>query len=319
VTRYLITTDGRHQTGAGRDEIERRLAAGEFFWLDLFQPTDEEVAHLGEVFGLHPLALEDTERFGQRPKIDEYDDFTFLVVYGAADDEDRLVEVHCFFSERWIVTVHRDACPAFAELREHYLHSAAAVKAPVRLLHEVIDWLVDSFFPILTLIDDELDAIDEQIARDPDRGQLQEIFTMRRRLVGLRKVVLPQRDLLARLANGTVDLPGMTTEDQRYFRDVYDHQIRISELLESYRDLLSGAHDVYLSTVSNRLNEVMKQLAVIATVFLPLTFITGFFGQNFGWMIDHIDSSWAFVVLGIGAEVVALGALVAMFKRRGWF
>jgi magnesium transporter len=142
---------------------------------------------------------------------------------------------------------------------------------------------------------------------------------MRRQLVALRKVVLPQRDLLARLATGVAELPGMTAEDERYFRDVYDHQIRIFDLLETYRDLLAAAHDVYLSTVSNRLNGVTKQLTVIATIFLPLSFVTGFFGQNFGWMVDHIGSSWAFLVLGIGSELAALAALVVMFKRRGWF
>jgi magnesium transporter len=316
---FLITAGGDHPTGIDRAELERRLAADEFFWLDLFRPTADELALLREVFGFHPLALEDTERFGQRPKIEDYDDFTFLVVYGATEDEDRLVEVHCFFAERCLVTVHRDDCPAFAALRAHYLKSGAPTETPIRLLHEVIDWLVDSFFPILTELDDELDRIEELIAREPDNSQLQAIFDMRRRLVTLRKVVLPQRDLLARLATGVAELPGMTAEDERYFRDVYDHQIRIFDLLESYRDLLAGAHDVYLSTVSNRINSVMKQLAVIATIFLPLTFVTGFFGQNFGWMVEHISSSWAFLALGIGSEVVALAVLVVMFKRRGWF
>jgi magnesium transporter len=111
----------------------------------------------------------------------------------------------------------------------------------------------------------------------------------------------------------------MDTEDERYFRDIYDHLIRISELIDSYRDLLTSSMDVYLSTVSNRLNSVMKQLTVMATVFLPLTFITGFFGQNFGWMVGHIGSPWAFFGLGIGAEVVTVAGLFTLFKTRGWF
>jgi magnesium transporter len=111
----------------------------------------------------------------------------------------------------------------------------------------------------------------------------------------------------------------MTSEDERYFRDIYDHLIRISDLIDTYRDLLSSSLDVFLSTVSNRLNVVMKQLAVIATIFLPLTFITGFFGQNFGWMVRHIGSWPAFVGFGIGGEIVVVTLLVAFFKRRGWF
>ena len=121
------------------------------------------------------------------------------------------------------------------------------------------------------------------------------------------------------LIGGVAELPGMTQQDERYFRDIYDHLIRISDLIDTYRDLLTGSMDVFLSTTSNRLGVVTKQLAVIATVFLPLTFITGFFGQNFGWMVGHITSRPVFLGLGIGSELVALVILLAFFKRRGWF
>jgi magnesium transporter len=125
--------------------------------------------------------------------------------------------------------------------------------------------------------------------------------------------------MFASINGGVGELPGLTRGDERYFRDVYDHLIRISDLIDTYRDLLSSSMDVYLSTVSNRLNAVMKQLAVIATVFLPLTFVTGFFGQNFGWMVGRIGGWPEFVGLGIGIEVVTLLALLAFFRRRGWF
>jgi magnesium transporter len=111
----------------------------------------------------------------------------------------------------------------------------------------------------------------------------------------------------------------MTNEDEHYFRDIYDHLLRISDLIDTYRDLLTSSMDVYLSTVSNRLNSVMKQLTVMATVFLPLTFITGFFGQNFGWMVGHIASGWTFLAFGIGAELITVAALFTLFKTRGWF
>ena len=142
---------------------------------------------------------------------------------------------------------------------------------------------------------------------------------MKRLLVGMRKAVSPQRDAFAGLMGGVAELPGLAAGDERYFRDVYDHLIRISDLIDSYRDLLTSAMDVYLSTVSNRLNAVMKQLTVIATVFLPLTFITGFFGQNFGWLTGHIQHWGTFVALGLGTELLALLLLFTFFKRRGWF
>ena len=141
---------------------------------------------------------------------------------------------------------------------------------------------------------------------------------MKRLLVGLRKAVSPQRDTFARLAGGIGDLPGFTPEDERYFRDVYDHLIRISDLIDSYRDLLTGAMDVYLSTVSNRLNDVMKKLTVIATIFLPLAWITGFFGQNFGWLVRNVGSWEAFVFLGIGIELAVITVMVVLFRRSGW-
>ena len=142
---------------------------------------------------------------------------------------------------------------------------------------------------------------------------------MKRVLVGLRKTVSPQRDTFARLMGGIAELPGLAQDDERYFRDIYDHLIRISDLIDSYRDLLTGAMDVYLSTVSNRLNAVMKQLTIIATVFLPLSWLTGFFGQNFGFMVGHIEGWKTFVGLGVVSELLVLAALLVFFKRRGWF
>ena len=199
--------------------------------------------------------------------------------------------------------MHKDDAPAFAEIRERYKKRAAPVDHPSRLLYRIVDGLVDSFFPILADFDDRIDALENAIFTRADDRQLQEIFGMKRLLVGMRKAVTPQRDAFATLMGGVAELPGLADDDERYFRDVYDHLIRISDLIDSYRDLLTGAMDVYLSTVSNRLNTVMKQLAIIATIFLPLTWITGFFGQNFGYMVRGIASPWEFWVFGIGFEL----------------
>ena len=165
---------------------------------------------------------------------------------------------------------------------------------------------MDSFFPILADFDDRIDELEDGIFRKADDQQLQEIFQMKRLLVGIRKAITPQRDTFARVMGGVAELPGLDAEDERYFRDVYDHLIRISDLVDSYRDLLTGAMDVYLSTVSNRLNAVMKQLTIIATIFLPLSWLTGFFGQNFGFEVAHIGSWESFVGLGIGTELLGL-------------
>jgi magnesium transporter len=302
-----------------REKIEELLSKGEFFWLDLDRPDPDDFEILRNVLEFHPLALEDSEQFGQRAKLDEYDDYVFLVVYGAVPDEDRLVEVHCFFSERYLVTIHQDDCPAFREVRDRYARRAKPLERPSLLLYKIVDGLVDSFFPILADFDDRIDQLEDAIFLHASDEQLQELFAMKRLFVGLRKAITPQRDLFAGLMGGVADLPGMVPEDERYFRDVYDHLIRISDLIDTYRDLLTSSMDVYLSTVSNRMNAVMKQLTIIATIFLPLAWITGIFGQNFGFLVRHIASWEAFVVYGIGFEVIAVALLLAYFRRQRWF
>jgi magnesium transporter len=316
---YVVRGRGTQEIRFDRDTSERLLAAGEFFWLDLDRPTANDFQILRDVFKFHPLAIEDSEQFSQRAKLDEYDDFVFIVVYGATPDDDRLVEVHCFYSERFLITVHHDDCPVLAEIRRRYQQREKHIEQPALLLYRVVDGLVDSFFPVLAAFDDRIDELEDAIFLEADDDQLQEIFKMKRLLVGMRKGVSPQRDAFARLAGGIAELPGFEKEDERYFRDIYDHLIRISDLIDSYRDLLTGAMDVYLSTVSNRLNSVMKQLTIIATVFLPLTWLTGFFGQNFGFMVDEVGGWEMFVGLGVVSELLVLAALLLFFRRRGWF
>jgi len=316
---HLIDPGGATDVGVDRGLLERLRREERFWWLDLHSPTEEVLGLLGEVFGFHALAIEDATSFGQRPKLEEYDDFVFLVVYGAAPDEDDLVEVHCFYSDRFLVTVRRDDCPAFAEARERHGRRPDRLREPLLVLYQVVDGLVDSFFPLLTTVDEFIDAVEDAIFTAPDQEQLRRIFLVKRRVVALRRIVAPQRDLVASLASGVAALPGHSAESERLFRDVYDHLIRLTDTIDSYRDLLTGSVDAYLSTVSNRLNDVTKQLAVIATIFLPLTFLTGFFGQNFRWLVDVIGGEVDFWVLAVGLQVVALAGLLVLFRRRGWF
>jgi magnesium transporter len=314
---FLVDAEGAHDT-VDRELVKRHLAESEFFWLDLHKPTSADIALLADVFAFHPLAVEDATHFGQRPKLDAYDDFVLLVAYGANEDQDGLVEVHCFFSDRFLVTVHRDSCPPFDELRAR---AGAEMQPPAKgamLLYLVVDALADSFFPGLSKLDDRIDELENGVLQQPDDAQLQELFRLKRRLVTWRKVITPERDTFARLVTGVVVIPGMTPEMERYYRDVYDHLIRISDLVDSYRDLLTGAMDVYLSTVSNRLNDVMKRLTIVATIFMPLTWITGFFGMNFGRLVLNITGWPAFLVLGLTTQVVAIAVMLVLFRRRGW-
>jgi len=297
-----------------RENIELALKEDRLLWLDLNDTSDEVLSLLRDVFKIHPLAVEDVKEFNQRPKIEDYDDFVSIVAYGARQLGEPLVEVHCFYAEHFLVSVHRDPVPAIGDACRTLtrLHTDRRLVALYRLL----DALVDTMFPFLSAFDDRIDEIQDEIFVNPKEQHLAELFGLKRQLVDMRKAVSPQRDMTASLV--AQQLPGMTPETERYVRDLHDHLIRISDMVDSYRDLLSGSLDAYMSMVSNRLNDVMKQLTIIATVFLPLSFLTGFFGQNLGWLVNHLGGFPAFMIFGIGTEALAVAVLLTMFRRRGW-
>ncbi|HYY33381.1 MAG TPA: magnesium transporter CorA family protein [Gaiellaceae bacterium] len=315
---HLLDREGTVQPRLDRAAIESRLSSGEFFWLDLHSPGEEEFQLLRDVFRFHPLAIEDSEQFGQRAKIEDFGDFVFIVFFGASPppDQDRLVEVHCFYSDRFLVTIRQDEAPACDALRDRYAKRPAPLERPIVLLYRLLNELSDSFFPALEDLDGRIDELQDEMLGGPTDAQLQEMFAMRRTLVYLRRAVTPQRDLSGELARGLRTIPDLDEEAGRYFRDIYDHLIRVSDMIDSYRDLLSSAMDVYLSTVSNRLNVEMKRLTVIATIALPLIVISGFFGQNFGFLVRHIDSLWSFLVLGVGMPLVLFALLMVYLRRR---
>src|ERR1700750_1958973 len=299
-----------------RPNIELALKEDRLLWLDLHGTDGEVLPLLHGVFQTPPLAVEDVKESPQRPKIEDYDDFVSIVVYGARGLGEPLTEVHCFYAERFLVSVHRDEVPAVPEP----CHTLGRLHTDRRLvaLYRLLDALVDTMFPYLTAIDERIDELQDQIFVDPKESQLAGLFERKRELVTMRKMVTPQRDMVSTMMAQVVTIPGMTAESERYVRDLYDHLIRISDMVDSYRDLLSGSLDAYMSMVSNRLNDVMKQLTIIATVFLPLSFLTGFFGQNLGWLVNREGSLTAFLVFGIGTEVLAVLPLFVMFPRRGW-
>ena len=316
-----LRIDGSDQP-ATNENVLAALGGTEPFWLDLDdEQADGTVSEMLSVhFGFHPLAVQSAERFNQRPRIDDYDGFMYLVARGADPTHTGEAEVHCFWTDRYVVTVHRGGCPAIAQVRQRIgrHHASEAANPQLVIVYFVVSALVDSYFPVLASLDDQIDELEDEILARPTEEQLGRLFDLKRSLIALRKVVTPQRDMFATLLSGSDVLAGMTPDAERYFRDLYDHLIRISDLVDSYRDLMSGVLDTHLSTVSNRLNVVMKQLTMIATVFLPLSFLTGFFGQNFAWMVNRITTLPVFLGLGIGLQLLVVAALVVLFRRRGW-
>ena len=260
-------------TRIDREEIEALRARDEFFWLELHGSSPEEVQKVGDLFGLHPMAVKDLLAFGQRPKIDDYGDWVLLVYYGARLDEDGrpvLFEVQLVVSGSYIVSLHRDPAPELDQLRANFEQRPPTNESFV--IYRVLDVLTDTFFPVLAAMDESIDELENAVIEQPTDEQLQRIFRLKRDLVAMRKVITPQRDIFARAADQIIELRGLEkTGAHDYFRDVYDHLVRIHDLSESLRDLISGALDTYLSAISNRTNDTMRTLTIVTVMFLPMT------------------------------------------------
>ncbi len=264
---------------------------------------------------------------GQRPKLDVYGDEALLVLQAAVemhppeDENDHpLEEVHCHLSGEFIVTVHGERFQDLRQVRA-LLERSTAPKTERYYVYKIIDVIVDSYFPpVLADLDEEINDLEDAIVAGGGRKELQQTFGLKRLLLKLRRAVVPMRDLFARQAEVITDLAGgLEADSHDYFRDIYDHLIRITDELDGYHEMVSGCTDLYLSTVANRQGETSKQLAIIASIFLPLSFLTGFFGMNFDWSIAHVLSGpWSFFLLGIGSMVVSSAIMWWWFRHKGW-
>lgn len=302
------------------EAVRDRLSAGTILWLDLQAPSDAEIDRLGEVFGFHRLAIDDTHRFHQRAKLVDYDDHAFVIAFAAALDRARdRIEVHCYYRPGVVVSVHRQHCPAIDTWLGGGLDHE--FDAPgLFLLYRILDALAATFPPVVEEIDERLAVLEDAVLADPRPEQMGELSALKRQLSHLRRAVIPSRDTLGGGTSLAIEeLPGMTDEARRYFRDLYDHLVHVADQVDSEREHASSVMDVYLTTVNNRQNDVMKQLTAVSTIFLPLMFVTGFFGMNFPWMVRHIGGAGSFVALGLGVQVVSVAAVAVLLKRRGWY
>ena len=299
-------------------EIERLLVRDEFFWLDLDSPADDELDGLAAMLGWDALALEDAKEFGQRPKLDDYAKHALLVFYGVHAPEGTLVEVHIFVSGGWVVTIHRAPCQHLHMQRDALAHHPPKTEEGV--VYRILDALTDSFGPCVAQFDDEIERLEDSIVARAREEQVGDILRLRRAVGPMRRAASSQRDLFASVGDLIDRLPGLERDRARnQFRDVADHLQRTSEQLESHRDRLAGALQIYSSMSDNRLNRVTERLTLVATVFLPLTWTVGFFGQNFGWLVRHINSFADFMVWGVLVGLVApLIVLYLLFLRAGY-
>ena len=335
---FIKYEDGR----VSRDTSPEALASAvrdpeAVFWLDMLKPTDEEYALLDDVFGFHPLAIEDTLNYMQRPKIESYNHVGdacrqgyFYMVFHGPDLETfrqrlRTKELDLFVSERYLVTVHEEVMKSVEAVLQRAEADAARVldRGTDVLLHNIIDHMVDHYQPILDYLQDALDDLEERALTNPRPEVLTEIAMKKRELLNLRRIVGPQREVVAQLTRG--DVPFIREGTRVYLRDVQDHLIRTVEMVELYRDLVLGARDIYLSSISNNLNHIMKVLTIITVVALPMTVVTSFFGMNFDGDPDRGIPVWRWFLnhtTGLVTAILLIGGMMAglfyMFWRKGW-
>ncbi|HEX8919652.1 MAG TPA: magnesium/cobalt transporter CorA [Chloroflexota bacterium] len=292
-------------------------------WLDAVDPNQEDLDLIKEEFGLHPLAVEDAVHAHQRPKIETYGNTWFVVVQATTVEVDRIQfhEMAIFVGEQFLVTVRHTPALPLEEIEKRWNnHPEELRRGTGFLLYTILDTVVDGYLPVAQRFEDRVDVLEEDLFRDRpmQREVLPRIFEMKREAQRFRWAAMPMRDILNPIIRKDIDI--FPEDTLAYFRDVYDHAVRVIDQLDNVRDLVSSALEIHLSVISNRQNEVAKQLTIIATIFLPLTFLTGFFGQNFTLLVTHIITpAWTFWVFGIGLELLALTLTLGYFKWKRWF
>jgi magnesium transporter len=290
------------------DAIRALHEREEFFWLDLDAPSDADLDALGATLELPDLALEDSKEFGQRPKLDVYAERVLIVFYGAHGIEP--IEVHVHVSGNEVVTIRRAPCAHLWEAREKA--ASAHVRTEQDLVYRVLDALADSLRTLTDRYAVEVEHLEEIAFVRPKPADRRRMSELRSELFRLQQIVIPQREMLTRGGELLENLPGLERDVARHpFRDVHDDLVVTANEIDYLREVLSEAVNVLI-------NQMAGRLTIVATVFLPLTFATGFFGMNFGWMVDHIDSAASFLVLGVGGVIAPLIAAAVLLLRGGY-
>ncbi|MFD2443274.1 magnesium/cobalt transporter CorA [Bacillus sp. CGMCC 1.16607] len=288
----------------------------QWYWVDFDQPTDEEISYLHEPFQFHPLAIEDCIHTLQRPKLDYYEDYTFFVTQSINSGTFEKEEVNFFLGENYIVTFHQNQSIEMDDVWQRLILSKSSKNwDPAHVLYYVLDKIVDNYFPLVYQIEDTLNEIDDNSNQKSMEALLDHLFETRHHLLILRHTISPMRDLAYRMLNS--QRLTAIVHKKEYFSDIYDHLLKLMEMIEASRELTTDIRDSYLSLNSHETNRVMKVLTIITTIFMPLTFIAGLYGMNFKHMPEL---AWKYGYFGtlIIMLIIAITMFI-WFKKKGWF
>lgn len=295
-----------------------RQRHNELLWVDVVDPTADDLRLIAEEFAFHPLAMEDALKHRQRPKVDFYEGYLFVVFYALAFKDGRLItdEIHLFIGQNYLVTLHDGDCAPIVETTTRWRENITQLgnRGVAVLVYSLLDAIVDEYFPLIDELAERTDALEEQIFDRLDQSAQKEIFRIKKDLLAVRKVLSPQRDVLNALLRR--DNPMIHTDTLVYFQDIYDHILRVMDAVDTYRDLLSSALDAYLSVTSNRLNRIMKTLTASSIILMSMTLVASVYGMNFvhipelDWQLGYL---WA-----LGLMVFIGGMLFSVFRRVDW-
>jgi magnesium transporter len=297
--------------------VVQLVEAGQPFWLDIEYPTDEVIDQLATLLGLHPLAVEDSKQFGQRAKLQIYGNGAMVVGFGLDEQLREPVEVHCYYTTGFLITLRRAPSPALDALRGAGSVHPQLGSDPIRALHPLISSLYTQFSTLGLELDERLDALEQRVLREAHDHELAEITAIRSRAAVTRRIVTPGRDLAARKPL-IQSLPGATSETQVYAEDISDQLQEVVADFTAIEERCSALLGLHSALASKHLAVVSRRLAAVATIFLPISFLAGFFGQNFSVLVASIEGWPAFLILGVGLSVGCVTVTVFVLSRRGW-
>ncbi|GAP22898.1 magnesium/cobalt transporter CorA [Leptolinea tardivitalis] len=292
-------------------------------WVSLEKASNTEIESiLSGVFNFHPLAIEDCESIGyQTPKVDDFDHYLFIIANAIHPDANlkdlATSELNIFLSEHYIVTCFTDEAMSCVQniWQRMSKDDRLSARGADFICHAILDTLVDEYMPLLDKMDEEVEWLEDQVLANPETATLERLLTLKHMVMSLRRVISPQRELINRLTRD--EFLQISAVSRIYFRDIYDHLVRIQDMSESIRDIVSGAVDIYLNSTSLRLNTVMKALTIVSTIFLPLTFLAGVYGMNFKYF-PELELTWAYPALWFVFLLIVV-LMLTFFKKRQWF
>ncbi|WP_455196533.1 magnesium/cobalt transporter CorA [Kaarinaea lacus] len=309
------------------EECHEFLERDSVTWIHIEGTTDKATMNsFGELFGLHTLALEDITNTGQRPKVDSFDDQLFAILSLPLIDNEtvHIEQISFFLGKDYVISFHESETDPFVPIRNRLRNHIGRLrsKSADYLFYTLLDIVIDQAFPLFESLGEDIEALEEELLKSPGKSTLQNIHNLKRHLLLLRRMLWPQREVVNFIIRNDL---GLIEEDTLiYFHDCYDHTVQIMDILESYRETTTSMLDVYLSSVSNRLNETMKVLTIIATIFMPLTFIVGLYGMNFGineqspWAMPELRWYYGYPFAWSLILVVGIGMWI-YFKRKHWW